>query len=129
MQAEYATADGEPADPPAAGEPPDPAGDGLPPLPHAAASSARAAAAMIAATVRGGRGHARRGRRRTQVGSVIMPSAGARRSAATSGVARGAMTPPLFRLAHDRSRTVIVTPMSSGQAHNVHVRVLVVEDH
>ena len=24
---------------------------------------------------------------------------------------------------------MIVTPMSSGQAHNVHVRVLVVEDH
>jgi hypothetical protein len=35
------------------------------------------AAAMTAATVRAGRGHARRGRRMTRVPSFIMPSSGA----------------------------------------------------
>src|SRR5215472_6196499 len=32
-------------------------------------------------------------------------------------------------MAHDTSGTLIVRQMSSRQAHNVHVRVLVVEDH
>jgi hypothetical protein len=62
-------------DPPAGGEPPEPAGDPL--LPHAAASSARAAVAMTAAAVRAAGGRARRGQRGTWMLWFIMPSFGA----------------------------------------------------
>jgi len=63
------------ADPPVCGEPPEPAGDPL--LPHAAASSARAAVAMTAAAVRAVGGRARRGQRGTWMLWFIMPSFGA----------------------------------------------------
>jgi hypothetical protein len=73
MQREKPTADGELADPPEFVEPRGPADDGLPLL-HAAASRVRAAVAMMAAAVRAGRGHARRGRRMRRALSFIMPS-------------------------------------------------------
>jgi len=53
------------ADPPAFDDPPELADDGLPP--HAADSRPRAAVAMMTAAVRAASGHARRGRRVTQV--------------------------------------------------------------
>ena len=43
--------------------------------------------------------------------------------AASLEVVRGATASPLWRVAHDTSRTVAVRRMSSGQAQNVHVRV------
>src|SRR5689334_15740924 len=129
MQCEKPTADVVLADPPAAGAPPEPVDDGLPP--HAAASRARIAVAMRTATVRAGR----RGRRMTRVMSFIVPSswvasgpAGFRFMSRPAGGPCGAGS-PLSRVAHDTSRTPRVRRMSSGQAHNVQVRVLVVEDH
>jgi hypothetical protein len=74
MQLEKLTAERDLADAAALGAPPDPAADRLPLL-HAAASRARAAAA-IAAAVRVVRGHARQCRRAAQVLSVIMRSSG-----------------------------------------------------
>jgi hypothetical protein len=70
MQWEKASS-GESADLPAGGEPPEPVDDRLPPgsvddgLPLHAASSIRAAAAMMAAAARAVSGHARGGRRMT----------------------------------------------------------------
>jgi len=76
MQWEKATSF-ECAAPPAPGEPPEPVDEPVDdgPLPHAAASRATVAVAMMAAAVRAGR--ARRGRRMTRVLWFIMPSFGA----------------------------------------------------
>src|SRR4029077_21016935 len=58
-----------------------------------------------------------------------------RSSCPPRGVGRGcaqafsAAASPLWCVTDDMSRTVIVRRMSSGLAHNVQVRVLVVEDH
>jgi DNA-binding response OmpR family regulator len=131
--------------PPAFDEPPEPLDDGLPPL-QAAASRTRTVLAVMAAVVRAIVSRARHGRRMTRVLSFIMVSSRAwvvaapgrrcasglaafRSWAALFEVVRGAAAYPLSRVADDRSRTVVVRPMSSGQAHNVQVRVLVVEDH
>jgi DNA-binding response OmpR family regulator len=101
---------------------------------------------MMAAAIRDVGGRARDGRRRTRVLCFIMPSFGAGpglylaadgqrywllpdSGAAPFEVVRSAAASPLWRVAHDMSRTVVVRRMSSGQAQNVHVRVLVVEDH
>jgi hypothetical protein len=62
------------ADLPAFDGPAEPVHDGLPP--HAAANSARAAVAMMAAAVRAGRGHVRRGRRTTRVLSFTRTTPG-----------------------------------------------------
>jgi hypothetical protein len=74
MQLAYWTPISEFADLPAFDEPLEPVDDGLPP--HAAASRARAAVAMMAAAVRAAGGRARRGRRVTRVLWFIMLSSG-----------------------------------------------------
>src|SRR5215467_11649272 len=99
----------------------------------------------MAAVVRDMGGRARRGRRMTRARSFIVPSSGwlIAASGRRCHRARAAVRfmdcsgrdgprrrgPSLWRVAHDAGRTVIVRSMSSGQAHNGHVRVLLVEDH
>src|SRR6516165_8532254 len=92
----------------------------------------------MAAVVRDMGGRARRGRRGTRARSFIVPSPGwliaasGRRCdrarllssswAPPFEVVRGDAALPLWRVAHDTSRTVIVRRMSSGRAQDVDVR-------
>ena len=100
---------GEFADPAAFDEPPEPADDALPL--HAAASRARAAAAMMAAAVGAADGRAR-DRRMTRV--VFRMPTSCRQFYARAG---------------DISATGDVARMSCRSAHHGGMRVLVVEDH